>query len=496
MKKFFQLILDENVEAVKAEINEYPDILTKTNEKSNLTPFFFAIKNNKLKIVEAISEISPQVLNQKIKEMTPFFFALQQNKVDIVDFLIKENAKILESRDAINQSPLFFVATHINPTKLRNNNFYDCFSCFRGSPSKKDEDLEDRLKILQIIAKNQFGRELKSKEINNLVKLIHNTSLLKFFFHQDGEGFRDRKIIKELLSPALTEIQKQSTSIEAEFLTKKDFELYKKFLSIYQQILREDQPTLSYVEKDNAKKLKIYDSLLDGHSSYFIFHVDNENLLSAISYCDGNKAYRDRFNLDSNYINGISTYKLRKPEIFSEEFAKSFVRKTCKSGNLIEFYTKIISGESFPLDTFHEPTLNITLKKQQRGSCMLKNLNILARGSLEFLSESILFCSTTSGSIGSGQICYKKFKSEIVKYLSQKIIDYSGEFKQEFLSRLEISDIFDDIVTNSSKKTNTRIPEDCAQKIREIFSIPSQAVAGPKPFSLTSTLVIVESNRA
>lgn len=495
MNRLLQLILNENVYAVMEVVKESPDVLNKTNKKSILPPIFFAIKNNKLKIVESLSELYPRVLNQKIKEMTPFFFALQEYKVEIIDLLIKKNLKILESRNNSNQSPLFFISALINPTKIRNTNFYDCFSCLRSQAPDKDTDLENQLKILQIIAKNQFGRELKSKEINNLVKLIHNTSLLKFFFHQDGEGFRDRKIIKELLSPALTEIQKQSTSIEAEFSSKKDFELYKKFLSIYQKILKEDSPTFTYDEKDKTKKLKIYNSLLDGHISYFIFHMDDKNLLSAISYCDGNKGYSDPYNLDPTYISGISTYKLREPKIFSEEIAESFVKEACKSDSLFEFYDKIKRGEFFPTDTFHPPTLKITLKKQQRKNCMLKSLNILARDLLELQSEDLLFCSTASGSIGPGQICFKKFKSEIVKYLSQKVIDSSGQFKQEFLSKLEISDIFDDIVTNSSRKTNTRIPEELAQQMSKIFITPSQAVASPEPFSLTSTLVIVESKR-
>ena len=65
--------------------------------------------------------------------------------------------------------------------------------------------LEDCKNTLKIIFQKQFGRDLVTEEINNIIDFVENFNFLKLFYGDLGQGF-SRGQLEKILPPDLSKL--------------------------------------------------------------------------------------------------------------------------------------------------------------------------------------------------------------------------------------------------------------------------------------------------
>lgn len=455
----FYAIDNEKIEIIKSMIRIDREILNKKN-RDDLTPIFYAIKLDKKNVIKAMIEGNPEVLSQRDEfKNPPIFYAIKLNKKNAIKAMIEANPEVLEQQNKHGSSP-FFSAIKFNKPKIEQEiASYGCFSCFRREGDRPNM-------ALNIIARAEIGRDLTDIEKENLKEFAINFSLLKNFYYEKAQALKDRGDVKKILASSIPEV------------TSEQSELYQDFTEIYQEITTNNNPEITYIKDGKVNSMHVYDSHLTDHISYFIFHVNDENKLTAISYCDGNRIDDVRkIEGSENHINGITTYQLQTPRTFYKNFAGEFVKNISKK-SADDFDKKILNNKAFPvgLIDYSKTTFSIPTKKQLRGNCTLKSPNILARSLLEQKSGEKIFDFDVDDkkTIGKGTEVYKEFKQKMAEKVTQKVIDAGKKIDKNIYDKLRVSSVFQDIFENISRKkesAGTQISEALLQKVKETFGL-------------------------
>lgn len=471
----FYAIDIEKKEIIKSMIAKDREILNKKN-RGGLFPFFYAIRLDRKNVIKAMIEACPEVLNQTLQfKNPPFFYAIDFNKKKAIKVMIEADPEVLKQQDKCGSSPFFYAIKFSKPEIEQEIVSHDCFSCFRIG---RQPDT-----ALNIIARAEIGRDLTDIEKENLKEFAINFSLLKNFYYKKAQDLKDRLDVKKILAPSVPEF------------TSGQSDLYRDFTEIYQEIVTNNNPKITHNKDDKVNSMHVYDSRLTDHISYFIFHVNDENKLTAISYCDGNRIDNVRkIEGSQEHIYATTTYQLQSPQTFSKNFAEELVENISKKSS-DDFYKKIANNTAFPegLIDYSKTTFSIPTKKQLRGNCVLKSPNILARFLLEQKSgEKIFdFDFDTKKTIGRGVEVYKEFKQKMAEKVTQKVIDDGEKIDKNIYDKLRVSSVFQDIFENISRKKDsagTQISEILLQKVKEKFDLRQE-----RPLSLASAdLVFVE----
>jgi len=372
--------------------------------------------------------------------------------------MIEANPEVLKQQDKHGSSPFFYAIKFNKPEIEQEIVSSDCFSCFRMN--------EQPQTTLNIIARAEIGRDLTDIEEENLKEFAINFSLLKNLYYKKAQDLKDRLDVKKILAPSIPDF------------TSGQSDLYRDFTEIYQEITTNNNPEITHIKDGKVNSMHVYDSRLTDHISYFIFHVNDENKLTAISYCDGNRIDDTRkIEGSENHINGVTTYQLKTPQAFSKNFAEELV-KNISNKSADDFDKKIANNTAFPegLIDYSKTTFSIPTKKQLRGNCTLKSPNILARFLLEQKSGEKIFDFDVDEkkTIGRGIEVYKEFKQKMAEKVTQKVIDAGEKIDKNIYDKLRVSSIFQDIVENIARKgenLGTQISDILLQKVKETFGL-------------------------
>ena len=432
-------------------IEQYPDFLKKQN-KDGLNLGFYAINQGKLDALEEIIRARSQVLDHQNKDgLTLVFYAINQGKSDALEAIIRARAQVLDQKDQQGKNPI-----------LHSLNLYYNYQ------------FENNRKILKLIFKKQFGRDLLYEEIKNIVEFVGNYRFLKLFYDESGQGMYDKEF-KSITSSILpSEVELES-------------ELFKKLFKICETITKaQEEPSIIECHDASGDKteLRIYQSQLNEHASYFIFHVNAQNKLTKISYCDGHEVFLERkINAQigrdqSPYIYGATTFELKESMDFSPQFAEDFVNKNSKGKSTIEFRlqhfsrAKLESKEIFGCK-FSGMTHSIPTKLQIRGNCQLKGFYMASRHLFEIQHQ--IENSTTDRLFtydkvlkvqgGEGYKSYKDLRQKMVDKAGEKLFESVKNLEKNFLDSIEFFEKMNSLMDISSMKEERAKPEKSTTKL-------------------------------
>jgi len=498
----FATIVNNDLEALKIIIETYPEDLSQAYDH-RLTPVFFAIENNNLEALRILIKTYPKIVEQKYEDdLTPIFFAIENNNLNALRILIEENPETLWQEYEENLTPIFFAINdpglddkYIETIKTiieaypqileqedanKNTAIIKIVELYEDNPSEPNKNL------LQNIFTQQFQKKLKDEDIENLVKFVKNLYLLKLVYEKSGQIIRETMLKEILLSTLILNPDDEN-------------DIFKQLILIYQKICQEKISEITFFnQKGEKKSLYIYNSRIKGHSSYFIFHVDEKNKLTAVSYCDGNFICDER-KLKSNYINGAITYDFKILIDFSEEMVKNFIDQHFKEkdmdiiydnfAGLSELFRNMIND--FIVENFNErdanilrekitesdfitTTYSIPIKEQSRENCTFKSINILARFLLEQQQQQTIFGFDFINSQPNG-ICheaYKNVKERIVENATQNLILNAEKLGKDFCEKVKFPENIKFFLEKSSKKETpaTRFSQSSVEKITEYIA--------------------------
>jgi ankyrin repeat protein len=421
------------------DADDESDIKTETESENEIITIFSAISDNDQESLKDLIKENPKSLEQEDEDgLKPVFFAIFNGNLEALEIMIEANPKILEQEDEDGNLPI-----------IKAIEYYDT------------NNSEENKNILETIFKKQFGEDLTDVKIENLVNFVRGLYLLNLVYNESGQNVDDIHLKKIISSVAPKQEDEQS-------------ELGKNLIEIYQKISLEEMPIITIPDKKNIGKnnnLYIYLSKIEDHSSYFIFHVNNEGegKLTAISYCDGNQTYymEKELRLNDKYINGVTTYKLENPVDFSEKMAINFIERNAKHrGDSV--YQKITGIDNSTI------TYSIPIKEQTKGNCALKSFNVLWRFMLEQERQEKLFDfdEKTSKTIGDGNYAYKKLKQKMIENATQQIVENSKEIGKDFYDKVKIFENLKEFIEKSLKKEKlaTKFPKSSIELIKDVLA--------------------------
>ena len=366
---------------------------------------------------------------EKEDQQISIFSAIEKNNFEVISAIIDINPQILKQENESGETPIMFNIL-----------------MFYKEPSEHCKN------TLKIISQKQFGRDLATEEINNIIDFVENFNFLKLFYGDLGQGFSKGQLEKILPS----------------FLPKKEDlpdGLIKNLVEIYEKITQKEAPEIKLQDGDEKNKsLHIYKSGLRGHRAYFIFHVDDDHL-TKISYCDGNKVCDDQKIGNTFYINGAIILELKVPlslkresiGLDKDQYFQNFVEKTSQEKDYEVFYkefAKILEEQKIDEIEFLSITYSIPTKEQRRGNCAIKSMRLLTRYILEMIYESKLFTfdSTTLEHGGEGYQPHKELKQEIVNNATEKLIESVKKIEKDFIGETRIFEKIYDFYERSFNK--------------------------------------------
>jgi len=468
----FFTIINNELEALKIIIENHPEYLNQAYDR-RLTPIFFALENNNLEALRILIKTYPNILEQKYEnDLTPIFFALESNDLDALKIIIEECPKTLWQKCADDLTPIFFALNdpcmddkYLQTIKTiveaypqileqedenKNIPIIKIVELYDDNPSKKNKNL------LQDIFELQFRRKLEDDVIENLVNFVRNMHLLKLIYEDSGQVLKENNLKKILCSTIISE------DVEED-------DLIKKLASIYQKICQEEIDEIIFFNKNDEKNsLHIFNSDMKDHSSYFIFHVNEKNKLTAISYCDGNEVYDERKIESTEYIYGATTYILKVQEDFSRDKMKEFIKRNFKEKDFDNLCEKI--SEINCLETIY----SIPTKAQIKENCTFKSVNVLVRFLLEYQYQEKIFDFDLENSrpSGIGHKAYKKLKETLVQNASENLILSAEKLGEDFCNQVKLSENIKIFLEKSSKKKTpaTRFSQSSVEKLTDFLT--------------------------
>jgi len=212
------------------------------------------------------------------------FDAIESGNLDEVKKIIEKYPLVLNETDEYGDTPLSLATI-----------------CESGYGDK-----DNRLKVLQIILDHQFERHIDKGGQEVLKELLSKKMLLKGIYSGEDASFNFK-----CLEKAFDKITPESI-----------------FKKVYQDLFKNVDKNQPISSKKN-EEMYIFQSNLEDHSSFFIFHVNKKDgKLTSISYCDGNEIDEGRkIKGSTTHINGVTTFKLKTPIEYSyENFVKNFIK--------------------------------------------------------------------------------------------------------------------------------------------------------------------------
>ena len=417
----FSAIASGNIGEVKKIIKKDPSVLNEI-DKNGYTPFFIATLMENIEIVSMIIEADPSVLIQKhsILEFAPIFLAIRLGNSNIIKEILRVDSSVLKQTDRNGDTPLS-LATLIS-----------CGSS-QHEKTKKSE-------VLKIILQNQFQKNITEDEQDDLEEFFLQKSLLKGLYSEEDAPFK------------LNGLKKVFDKITPKNTFK---EIYKE---LFEKVDKNQQ-----IDSENGEKMFIFSSDLIRHQSFFIFHVDKNNKLTSISYCDGNPINEERKIKDSEtHINGVTTFKLTTPIGYCSEFVKNFIEKNTQNQKIEDFYEKYsektIAIEGAEID-YAKTTHSIPTKAQKRGNCAFKGTSVAVRKIFQELYPTKEFGFGEASQKPTGDVYdeYKKFKDGLTKNALNFIIKIKEKIssKSDPLSehlKKDIEGIMKMVETHNKKK--------------------------------------------
>jgi hypothetical protein len=384
-----KLIYEKNSFLLKKIINSHIDIL--------LEPV----------ILTQIIEKYPEFLEEKDEDNLTLIDRAIDGKLDALKTIIEAKPEFLEKQNRHNETPLLNLLRKYVHEPYRQNH-----------------------EKIKYIFKKQFKRDLKYEEIQDFVEFTKTYNFLNLFYDKYGQAMYDKSFKSTLLSSLPKEEDLQD-------------DLSKQLLKIYQQIAKKKVPEIK-CKDDTGKQTHLYSysAEVKGHASYFIFHVNEEKKLTKISYCDGHQIFPQRQTDRPGYINGTTTFLLKEPQDFNNEFAKEFIRKNSEGKKVLdlkkEFCEKLKEGKIFDFE-FSTMTHSIPTKNQIRSNCTLKSFNIDARFLLEQQNQYKLFTldPKSKPEFGEGYKPYKDLRQKMVDKMCKKLGKYIGGLPADFIDNIK-----------------------------------------------------------
>ena len=411
---------------------------------SNLgAQLFAAIKSGNLEIVKAIIEEDQSALERKdLDGDTPIFCAILSGQTEIVKAIIEKDWKVLEQKNSNRNgnAPIDLATTMSVMSSGRDN-----------------EDKASR--VLNKVLESKFLGNIDKASQEDFKELFLKKILLKGIYSKEDAPF-----YFECLEKAFDKITPENT-----------------FKKIYQELFEKVNKNQS-INLKNDKNMYIFKSDLKEHSSFFIFHVNKANELTSISYCDGNKIDEGgKIEGSTTHINGVTTFHLKTPIEYDNDFAKNFINENTQDKSIEDFYKKFINNAIQGVDIdYKKTTHSIPTKIQKRGNCVFKSTSLLARFILETIDPTMEFGfdEASQKPTGAGYDEYKKFKDGLTKNALDSIIKIKENISSKSVSfsgylRKEIEDVMTMVVTmNNEKLSNDDQPrKEFHKKMRDtLFS--------------------------
>jgi len=448
-RPIFKAIESGNLREVNEIINKDRSVLEKTNENGD-TPIFYAISLGKLGIVEAIINEEPLVLEQKnLLEKTPIFHAIELYNGYIVEAIYKKKPLVLEQKNLLGRTPIFHAIA------LGKLGIVD--ELILQEPwvlTQKDLAWNtpiDLATTLSIISSGHNKKDVASRVLNKVLERKFRGNINDAMQEDFKELFLKEMILKGIYSgenaPFYFEcLEKAFDKITPENTFK---EIYKE---LFENVDKNQPITSKKNEEIEKEKMFVFQSKLKGHSSFFIFHVNKANELTSISYCDGYAIDEGRKIKDSaTHINGVTTFHLKTPIGYDNDFAKNFINDNTKDISVAVFHDKfrkkeiIVQGKCID---YSEITHSIPTRAQKRGNCAFKSPSLAARSMAETIDPTMksVFDIASQKPTGAGYDEYKKFKDDLTK----NALDFIIKIKENISSK---SDSFSDYLRKKIEDT-------------------------------------------
>ena len=404
---FFNLIVENKLEELSKAIDSNPDLIDLQDPETGMRPIFFAIKHNKIEVLNLLLQKEEALLDTKnIDNHYPIFYAISlDNPIAVLAILNFEPNELNREHFNDNASPLSFASSKAKHESLKV--ILDFFKEDELECKSKPIDWEDvflkaikkfcesenvyRIKDDSLNALNQIYQELfesktklREDETKNIKTFFDNFMLLNLAIF--GNVGTKEIFFRSLLDRSIMQSENP-----------KDF---------FQNLQLELNRSINDCKKPfiiNGNKFYVFDSDLTDHSSFFIFHLDLEDKINAISYIDGSWL-SSAMNSNGN-IFGARTYKLNEKLEFSHDLLEDFMSQF--ENKNADFIQRKLKDTTIGKQKFSDLTQNqsVLTKNQNRGNCVFKSDMILLR----FFAEN----STNSPMSPELMDKFKEFKTQL-----------------------------------------------------------------------------------
>jgi hypothetical protein len=433
------------------------------------------------------------------------FTIIYNNEIDDLDKLITNDLKALSQEKPFCDTPIFYAISQCNfkaveaiinkcPEVLlqKNNNkitpIESAIELYVSNLNlnKPLEEIAKLRAILNLIYKKQFGSEqdLSDEQLKLMINYYLDASHLGIGYNKDGKiSGLDVGVNFEIYKRALKKDNVLSSPDGLKDLSQSSPYLSSALASL-DSIDKFDRPI-----RVGNESLYIFSANLNEHFSNFIFHVNEENKLTAISYCDGNQITYDNFLPEnSQYLKGgVRKFKIESPIDFSEEFVNEFLKENSSKVDARVFYSNLATqGLKLPSSSNSESAqfikscdYLIPLKNQLKENCTYKSLKILWRyvaqlqnPELDFSSRYIdraersLYIESQSSDLLDATQMFKEFKAGITISAVERLQDFKEKLQQESFSQK-----FRDFFTGKIDETLKEVSENAEFKIAKDKSL-------------------------
>ena len=435
-----------------------PNLLTKENRNGE-APIFEVLKKNHEEIFDFINENYPQLMffknrygksmiEESIESENPRFFAEILKKSPYASYFFGDDFEDPLRNDfiyGIDNNFFREALRHIEKDELKKILYYNK----DGEYSLLDDImLSNRTDLLLSILEKvpdifedycniaalsgAFDKKLDNPytflpiQVFFVVKFgldIHNDdniNLLKKFF--DSAVILSLTNIDDNFAVIFQSLHKKHKRINDE--AKNFFKDNNKFYEIYNLIYDalEIPEIEKFIEGVDGKFLILPSDILE-HLSFFVFKFDKNNRITEVSYCDGNEVYnKQKIDRNSKQIFATTTFKLSHPIENTRDFIDEFMGLNSSPTDFDAFYDR---GILFPEGIEFQKSYSVPCKKQIRGNCTMKSLNILAQYiSSQLNPDSVEYQFDSDGKLSSydkGQ--YKLHKDNIAEYCQKSLTD-------------------------------------------------------------------------
>ncbi len=460
---FFNLIEKNNLEMLSTAIESNPDLVDAQHSETGLSAIFFAIKFNKIDVLKLLLESEEGLLDSKNEEgYNPIFYAISQNNTEAVLAILNIDPSELSRENFDNINPINFA---INNTKseiiIAIHDFYNSNDIAKKLDPEISEKIffkvlkkfcefenvykfqDDLLSVLNHLYKKNFESEteLTESQTKNIKVFFENFMLINLAIF--GNLGTKEVFFRNLLNKLII----QSDDSKDLFQTLQ--------LELNKHINDFSSPIVI-----NDKKYYVFDSDLSDHSSFFIFHVDLENKIEAITYIDGSQDH-SQVNSDG-YVFGARTFKLNQKLDFTKDLFETFMTQLDKKDAeyLRNKLNSITIGEQKFSDLSQDQS--ILTKNQDRGNCIFKSNMILLR----FFAENSLNSQISE----SLQDEYREYKTQLKIQAFKNLfrlrdsLDSSSNLDNFLMRQIE------DVVENSKIKLLEKISTKTSPKELKILN--------------------------